>query len=75
MFEVLDAVPGQVAVSANTCRKKVGRACRKGEQGIEEMFDKWLEHTPQESREMLSMLESSCEEEVAVDDTPKKERP
>jgi hypothetical protein len=51
-------------------------ACRKGEQGIEEMFDKWLEQTPQESREMLSMLELSCQEDVEDDDdTAKKENP
>lgn len=35
-------------------------ACRGGEQAIENMLESWLERAPQESREMLSMLELSC---------------
>jgi hypothetical protein len=71
---VLDAVSGQVVVPANQSRQEVATACNGGEQGIEAMIDSWLERTPQESREMLSMLELSCQEEekVEVDD---KENP
>lgn len=66
-FVVLDAVSGQVVVSANESRQAVAMACRGGEQQIEAMLDSWLQRTPQESKEILSMLELSCQE--ATDET------
>jgi len=68
---ILDAVSGQVVVPANETRQAVGLACRGGEQQIEELLDSWLQRIPQESKEILSMLELSCQEEI--DPKPKAE--
>ena len=68
---VLDAVSGQVVVSAAESRQEVAASCRGGEASIEAMLDSWLGRTPQESREILNMLELSCQE-VAEDNSSKK---
>jgi thiol-disulfide isomerase/thioredoxin len=73
-FVVLDAVSGQVVVPAKESRQAVAMACRGGELQIEAMLDSWLERTPQESREMLSMLELSCQDEEA-EEADEKENP
>lgn len=63
-FVVLDALSGRVVVPPDESRQAVAMACRSGEHAIESMLESWLERMPHDSREMLSMLELSCEEEV-----------
>ena len=63
---VLDAVTGQVVVNANESRNQVAMACRGGETSIERLLDGWINKTPQETQEMMSMLELSC-----IDDSDK----
>jgi len=57
---VLDAMSGQVVVSAATSRKEVLEACHRGEEQIETLFHSWLDRLPLETKEMTSMLELSC---------------
>eukprot|EP00429_Kryptoperidinium_foliaceum_P006015 CAMPEP_0176014200 /NCGR_PEP_ID=MMETSP0120_2-20121206/6700_1 /TAXON_ID=160619 /ORGANISM="Kryptoperidinium foliaceum, Strain CCMP 1326" /LENGTH=1189 /DNA_ID=CAMNT_0017347133 /DNA_START=97 /DNA_END=3666 /DNA_ORIENTATION=- len=59
---ILDAVSGQVVASANETRQSVAMACRGGERQIESLLDSWLQRVPQETTEILSMLELSCNE-------------
>ena len=59
---ILDAVSGEVVVPANESRQAVGMACRGGEQQIENLLETWLQRSPLESKEILSMLELSCHE-------------
>ena len=59
---ILDAVSGEVVVPANESRQAVGMACRGGEQQIENLLETWLQRSPAESKEILSMLEMSCQE-------------
>mmetsp|Transcript_45871 Transcript_45871/g.53038 ORF Transcript_45871/g.53038 Transcript_45871/m.53038 type:complete len:1282 (-) Transcript_45871:153-3998(-) len=61
-FVVLDAVSGQVVVSASESRQEVVTACRGGELRIEAMFQSWLGRTPAPTKELLSMLELSTRE-------------
>lgn len=77
-FVVLDAVSGQVVVPAGESRQAVGMACRGGELQIEALLDSWLQRIPQESKEILSMLELSCQEmKVCANDASRdtKENP
>jgi len=68
-FVVLDAVSGQVVVSANESRKEVVTACRGGDLRIEAMFHSWLGRTPASTQELLSMIELSAREmETNADD-------
>jgi hypothetical protein len=68
-FVVLDAVSGQVVVSANESRKEVVTACRGGDLRIEAMFQSWLGRTPASTQELLSMIELSAREmETNADD-------
>lgn len=53
---------GQIVVPASDSRREVMQACQRGDEGIEEMLDSWIARTPQESREILAMLELSCED-------------
>ena len=61
-FVVLDAVSGEVVVSANESRKEVVTACRGGDLRIEAMFQSWLGRTPTSTLELLSMIELSASE-------------
>jgi len=72
---VLDAVSGQVVVSQQESRQAVGMACRGGEHQIEAMLESWLDRTPQESKEMLSMLELSCQEDDPADKQDDEKNP
>lgn len=38
------------------------QACQRGEEGIEQMLNSWIARIPQESQEILTMLELSCED-------------
>lgn len=67
-FVVLDAVSGEVVVSANESRKEVVTACRGGDLRIEAMFESWLGRTPSSTLELLSMLELSTSEFEAAND-------
>ena len=69
-FVVLDAVSGQVVVSANESRQEVVTACRGGDLRIEAMFQSWLGRTPAPTKELLSMIELSAREilETNTDD-------
>ena len=61
-FVVLDAVSGQVVVSANESRQEVVTACRGGELRIDAMLQSWLGRTPASTKEFISMLELSARE-------------
>lgn len=61
---ILDAVSGQVVVPASQSRQEVMTACQGGDLSIETMLASWLERTPPESLEILSMLELSCQEDT-----------
>lgn len=65
---VLDAVSGRVVISPNESRQAVASACQRGEEGIERMMESWLERVPQETTELLSMLQLSCEEDMLLGD-------
>lgn len=60
---VLDAVTGQVVVPASESRRAVVTACSGGEKHIEALLDDWLQRVPQETKDLLSMLEESCRED------------
>lgn len=61
---ILDAVSGQVVIPTSESRQAVGMACRGGEPQIEALLDTWLKRSPAETKEILSMLELSCDEPV-----------
>mmetsp|Transcript_16053 Transcript_16053/g.40253 ORF Transcript_16053/g.40253 Transcript_16053/m.40253 type:complete len:1064 (+) Transcript_16053:731-3922(+) len=61
-FVVLDAVSGEVVVSANESRREIVSACHAGDLRIEAMFESWLGRTPSSTLELLSMLELSAHE-------------
>lgn len=61
---VLDTLTGRVVIPPQESRQAVAMACRGGELAIENMLESWLERAPQESREILTMLELSCVEET-----------
>jgi len=68
-FVVLDAVSGQVVVSAKESRQEVVTACRGGDLRIEAMFQSWLSRTPASTQELLSMIELSARDmETKADD-------
>jgi hypothetical protein len=60
----LDALSGRIVVPPNQSRQEVSMACRGGDQAIVNMLDSWLERAPQESLEMLSMLQLSCQDTI-----------
>jgi hypothetical protein len=64
-----------VVVSAQESRQEVAMACRGGEASIEAMLDSWLARTPQESREILSMLELSCQDDGDSKKVDEKDNP
>lgn len=59
---VLDSMSGQIVVPASESRREVMQACQRGDEGIEQMLDSWISRIPQESQEILAMLELSCED-------------
>mmetsp|Transcript_26122 Transcript_26122/g.61351 ORF Transcript_26122/g.61351 Transcript_26122/m.61351 type:complete len:1311 (-) Transcript_26122:939-4871(-) len=61
-FVVLDAVSGEVVVSANESRREVVTACRGGGLRIDAMLQSWLSRTPDSTQELLSMIELSARE-------------
>jgi hypothetical protein len=61
---ILDVVSGQIVVPASQSRQEVMTACRGGDLSIDTMLASWLERTPPESLEILSMLELSCQEDT-----------
>ena len=65
-FVVLDAMSGQVVVSANASRNEILQACNRGDEGIESLFHSWMDRLPTETKELASLLELSC-----VDDSHK----
>lgn len=68
-FVVLDAVSGEVVVSAKDSRQEVVTACRGGDLRIEAMFQSWLGRVPAPTQELLSMIELSAREmESKVED-------
>lgn len=60
---ILDSVSGQVVVPNGETRKQVMVACSRGEAAIESMFEEWLGRVPMETRQLLKMLETSCQPE------------
>jgi len=68
-FVVLDAVSGEVVVSAKESRKEVVTACRGGELRIEAMLQSWLGRLPASTQELISTIEMSAREmETKADD-------
>jgi len=61
-FVVLDAVSGELVVSANESRQEIVTACRGGELRQEAMLKSWLSRTPASTQELLSMIELSARE-------------
>jgi hypothetical protein len=61
---ILDVVSGQIVIPASQSRQDVMTACRGGDSSIDTMLASWLERTPPESLEILSMLELSCQEDT-----------
>ena len=61
-FVVLDAVSGEVVVSAEKSRQEVVTACRGGGLRIDAMLQSWLSRTPASTQELLSMIEFSARE-------------
>lgn len=59
---VLDALSGQVVVPVAETRQDIQRACNMGDTGIHSMLDSWLGRVPPESKELIQLLESSCEQ-------------
>lgn len=70
---ILDALSGRVVVTPDQSRQEVAIACRGGEQAIENMLDSWLERVPQESLEMLSMLQLSTQDTAENKNTSDEE--
>ena len=64
---VLDAMSGHVVVPKEETRRDVMQACQRGDDGIEEMLDSWIARIPQESQEILAMLELTCEDNDGED--------
>lgn len=61
---ILDAISGQIVIPASQSRQEVMTGCRGGDLSIDTMLASWLEQTPPESLEILSMLELSCQEDT-----------
>lgn len=61
-FVVLDAVSGEVVVSANESRQEVVTACRGGDLRVEALLQSWLGRVPISTKELLSMIELSAVE-------------
>src|SRR3569623_1071858 len=49
---ILDAMSGQVVASADKSRGQVANACAQGDDGIENLFQNWLDQLPAETKEM-----------------------
>ena len=60
---VLDAMSGQIVVTMSEARGEVIQACRGGQARIDEMMKSWLARIPNESQEILQMLEMSLADE------------
>lgn len=60
---ILDSMSGQIVASVEQSRSEVMQACQRGDEGIEAMFQSWLDRIPDDSKELISMLELSCEQE------------
>lgn len=65
---ILDALSGQIVVPVTETRQHVQRACNFGDSGIMTMVNDWFARVPQESRELIHLLESSCEPDVCSTD-------
>lgn len=74
---VLDSISGQIVVQASESRREVMQACQRGDEGIEEMLESWISRIPQDSQEILAMLELSYEDAngEAPDSGNNKEHP
>jgi hypothetical protein len=56
---VLDAMSGQVVVTAKDSREEITNACGRGDEAIESMFLSWMDRLPPETKEIASTLEMS----------------
>jgi thiol-disulfide isomerase/thioredoxin len=65
---ILDAMSGQIVCSTEQSRTEVMQACQRGDEGIEAMFKSWLDRIPNDSKELMSMLEMSCEEDCTTEE-------
>lgn len=72
---ILDALSGQIVVTADQSRNEVVNACRRGESAIESLLDSWLERVPSDSKEMIDLLEMSCAENSINDEKSKEAVP
>lgn len=63
---ILDAVSGEIVIPNAIARREVQEACQRGEESICNMFRSWLDRVPIDTKELLHMLEASCD--TSVDD-------
>mmetsp|Transcript_19228 Transcript_19228/g.29290 ORF Transcript_19228/g.29290 Transcript_19228/m.29290 type:complete len:975 (+) Transcript_19228:165-3089(+) len=71
---ILDSISGQIVVSSAQSRTDVMKACQTGEPGIEEMFRQWLTLIPEESKELHTLLELSCESDEENEALPQSRK-
>ena len=60
---ILDSMSGQIVASVDQSHSEIVQACQRGDEGIEAMFQSWLDRIPDDSKELIRMLELSCEDE------------
>ena len=65
---ILDTLSGYVVSSADQSRREVLQACQLGDEGIEAMLRSWMDRVPDESKDLIHMLELSCEKDGEVDE-------
>lgn len=67
---VLDTISGSIVVPAEHSREDVTKACRGGEESIEQLLENnWFQCIPVESKNMMDVLKLSCVEDMDCDET------
>ncbi|KAI2498344.1 Transglutaminase protease [Fragilaria crotonensis] len=60
---ILDSLSGSIVASADQSRAEVAQACQRGEPAIEAMLKSWFDRVPEDSKELISMLQLSCRDD------------
>ena len=69
---ILDSLSGSIVASVDQSRTEVVQACQRGEEAIVAMLKSWLDRVPEDSKELISMLELSCGEDKEANATSSK---
>ena len=69
---ILDSLSGSIVASADQSRTEVMQAFQRGDDGIEALLRSWLDRVPEDSKELISMLELSCGEDNDEIATPSR---